>query len=148
MNMTMIKPTLCVHHHPCSDWQTAAWAVWKRCGDSVKFHPGVHGQPWVRRVLSSHTPAPVNLAVADVNGDGRPDLIVANQGSNDVSILLNTKLANGGDSEPGLRATGVPAESTLRYHCHDSVALVIAMLANESAETRTPYATVPESVPM
>jgi single-stranded DNA-specific DHH superfamily exonuclease len=41
----MIKPTLCVHHHPCADGWTAAWAVWKAFGDSVKFHPGVHGQP-------------------------------------------------------------------------------------------------------
>ncbi len=41
----MTKPTLCVHHHPCADGFTAAWAVWKPFGDSVKFHPGVHGQP-------------------------------------------------------------------------------------------------------
>ena len=43
--MTEQAPTLCVHHHPCADGFTAAWAVWKRFGDSVKFHPGVHGQP-------------------------------------------------------------------------------------------------------
>ena len=43
--MTEQAPTLCVHHHPCSDGFTAAWAVWKRFGNSVKFHPGVHGQP-------------------------------------------------------------------------------------------------------
>ncbi len=43
--MTEQAPTLCVHHHPCSDGLTAAWAVWRRFGDSVKFHPGVHGQP-------------------------------------------------------------------------------------------------------
>jgi hypothetical protein len=32
---------------------------------------------------------PVQVSVADVNGDGRPDLVVANKGSDDVSILLN-----------------------------------------------------------
>ena len=33
---------------------------------------------------------PEAVVSADVNGDGRPDLIVANQGSNSVSVLLNT----------------------------------------------------------
>jgi hypothetical protein len=33
---------------------------------------------------------PVWVSVADLNGDGRPDLIVANRGSDDVSVLLNT----------------------------------------------------------
>jgi hypothetical protein len=34
--------------------------------------------------------APISVAVADVNGDGRPDLVVANNGSGTVSVLLNT----------------------------------------------------------
>src|SRR5207245_113403 len=33
---------------------------------------------------------PRSVATADVNGDGRPDLLVANFISNDVSVLLNT----------------------------------------------------------
>ena len=33
---------------------------------------------------------PTSVAVSDLNGDGRPDLIVANRGSNTVSVLLNT----------------------------------------------------------
>ena len=31
---------------------------------------------------------PVSITVADINGDKVPDLAVANQGSNDVSILI------------------------------------------------------------
>jgi hypothetical protein len=34
--------------------------------------------------------SPYNLAVADVNGDGRPDLLTANAGSNSVGVLLGT----------------------------------------------------------
>ena len=34
--------------------------------------------------------APQSVTVADINGDGKPDLIVANAGDNAVSVLLNT----------------------------------------------------------
>ncbi|MDQ5858281.1 MAG: FG-GAP repeat protein, partial [Acidobacteriota bacterium] len=32
---------------------------------------------------------PASVASADVNGDGRPDLVTANGSADDVSILLN-----------------------------------------------------------
>jgi hypothetical protein len=41
--------------------------------------------------------APVSVAVGDLNGDGRPDLVVANQGGNSVSVLENTA---GGTFQP------------------------------------------------
>jgi hypothetical protein len=50
---------------------------------------------------------PVSVTVADVNGDGRPDLVVANNGSNDVSLLINTPAPGGGFTfTPGPRLQG------------------------------------------
>jgi hypothetical protein len=46
---------------------------------------------------------PEGITVADVNGDGRPDLIIANKGSNTVSILINVKTAGGFTFVPGPR---------------------------------------------
>ena len=46
---------------------------------------------------------PTGLAVADVNGDGIPDLIVANTGSNDVSILLGQGRGSSWTMTPGPR---------------------------------------------
>jgi FG-GAP-like repeat/Calx-beta domain/FG-GAP repeat len=35
-------------------------------------------------------PGPAGLAIGDLNGDGKPDLVVTDQGSDSVSVLLNT----------------------------------------------------------
>jgi FG-GAP-like repeat/SdrD B-like domain/Domain of unknown function (DUF4214)/Calx-beta domain/FG-GAP repeat len=39
---------------------------------------------------------PFNVVAADLNGDGRPDLIVTNSGDNTVSVLLNTTAPGAG----------------------------------------------------
>lgn len=36
--------------------------------------------------------SPFALAIGDLNGDGKPDIVVANQASNDITVLLNETL--------------------------------------------------------
>ena len=45
------------------------------------------------------------MAAADLNGDGKPDLIVANYGSSTVSVLLNT-------TAPGAATPSFAAQQT------------------------------------
>src|SRR5437870_3724775 len=40
-------------------------------------------------VLIANGASPQSVAVADLNGDGKPDVAVANNGSHSVSVLLN-----------------------------------------------------------
>ena len=48
---------------------------------------------------------PVSVSTTDVNGDGKPDLIVANDGGNTVSVLLNT-------TTPGAATPSFAAQQT------------------------------------
>jgi hypothetical protein len=53
--------------------------------------------------------APASLTVADVNGDGIPDMVIANQGSNDVSLVFGSYDTDGawlGTPGPRLKAGG------------------------------------------
>ncbi len=57
---------------------------------------------------------PVSVAVGDLNGDGKPDLAVANTGASTVSVLLGTADSDGdgctaaqeGQTAPGSQNTG------------------------------------------
>lgn len=39
-----MTPDLCIYHGACDDGFGAAFAVWKRDGDCVTYHPGVYGE--------------------------------------------------------------------------------------------------------
>ena len=49
--------------------------------------------------------APLSVTAADINGDGKPDLIVANNGDNAVTVLLNT-------TAPGAATPSFAAQQT------------------------------------
>jgi hypothetical protein len=68
-------------------------------GNSVLVYPGVSGANF-GQPDSAHSEFftgtnPYSVVVADVNGDNRPDLLVADRGSNDISILLNQASGSG-----------------------------------------------------
>jgi hypothetical protein len=61
---------------------------------------------------------PVDVTIQDINGDGIPDLVIPNQGSNDVSIIFGSLDADGawvGRAGPRLQSGGKgPVATTLR----------------------------------
>ena len=53
--------------------------------------------------------APASVTVSDINGDGIPDLLVADQGSNDIAVIFGSYNANGdwvGIGGPRLKSGG------------------------------------------
>jgi len=65
---------------------------------------------------------PLSVAVGDFNGDGKPDLAVANNGSNNVSILLNTTAYSGPAivESPAANSTLSGASVTFQWTPSDS----------------------------
>jgi hypothetical protein len=66
------------------------------------INPGAHGLTWQRLVLTANAPGAVNLAVGDINGDGKKDVVVAmrsNSGSTTVFAGI-AWLENPGNGSP------------------------------------------------
>lgn len=75
---------------------------------------------------------PHSVAVGDVNGDGRPDLAVANLESATVSVLLNSAVS--------VTISGSPATGTIQDD-DAPVAIAIAAGNNQTAAVTTDFAT-------
>ena len=83
-------------------------------GNNVMVYPGLGNGQFGEAANDGHGyftgTDPVGITVADVNGDGKPDLVVANKGSNDVSILINQTAG----SSLAFSSTGATGSSALR----------------------------------
>lgn len=65
-------------------------------GNTVLVYQGLGQGTFSAPVVYFAGSSPAGVTIADVNADGRPDIIIANQGSNDISILLNQAAASAG----------------------------------------------------
>jgi len=70
-----------------------------------------NGVPTFARTVETYFvgTAPASVTVADINGDGIRDMLIANQGSNDVSVIFGSYDANGdwvGTLGPRLKSGG------------------------------------------
>jgi len=81
--------------------------------------PGASSASFAAQQTFASGSNPSSVASVDLNGDGRPDLIVANNGSNSVSVLLNT-------TAPGAATPSFAAQQTFA-----SAANPISVIAND-----------------
>jgi hypothetical protein len=101
--------------------------VYLGLGDG-QFGPELYGGDGVAAGID-----PVGVSVADLNGDGRPDLIVANERSNDVTILMNVLATS---SNP----LGLSAQQQITFEVADTIhtgsAPVSAVVGTDGAGQR------------
>ena len=69
--------------------------VLSAAGNSVQVYRPASGGGYVLQTSIPVGTDPVSVTISDVNGDGVPDLLVADQGSNDIAVLYGSYDANG-----------------------------------------------------
>ena len=97
--------------------------------NNVLVYPGLSNGQFGPAVNGGHGfftgTNPVGITVADVDGDPehRPDLVVANKGSNDVSILFNQSQGDNITFTPGprLKAGSGPVSTVVRDVTGDGI---------------------------
>ena len=95
--------------------------------NNVLIYPGLGNGQFGPAVNGGHGFStgtdPVGITVADVNGDRKPDLVVANKGSNAVSILLNQSQGNSITFAPGprLKAGSGPLSTVVKDVTGDGI---------------------------
>jgi oligoribonuclease NrnB/cAMP/cGMP phosphodiesterase (DHH superfamily) len=79
-------PDLCIYHGgECLDGFAAAWVVWRKFGDSVKFHAGVYGKP-------APDVTGLNVAIVDFSYK-RPEMITLAKSAKNILVLDHHKTA-------------------------------------------------------
>jgi len=104
-----MTPDICIYHGNCADGFTAAWAVWKRFGDSVEYIPGVYGE-------SPPDVTGKNVVIVDFSYK-RPVLLEMTKTARTVLVLDHHKtaeadLAQGGVSSASWLWVYLPARFT------------------------------------
>lgn len=112
--------------------------------------PGATSLSFAAPVTFASGQIPNAVAVADFNGDGKPDLVAANQGTNTVSVLLNATAA-GGTSAPSFATqqqftdANVTALTAADMNCDGKLDLIMANSGNNTVSV-LPNTTPPGAI--
>lgn len=84
----MWKPDVCIYHGNCDDGFGAAWAIWKRWGNDVRYVPGTYGQP----LPGANDIAGKNVLFVDFSAK-RPEIDAMAQVAKSIVIIDHHKTA-------------------------------------------------------